>query len=181
MFDHDKYFKNLDLIVKCGHDEFKRIAIDYQKMQLDFLRAYMWSISILTAAIIKLYIDIKNNSSSLIEYHGNPSIFVHGCFIFSIIISVCCFIVCVDSLRGRNKATLPFGNLMSLATISYESASRQGDTTLMTTIINSLNDSICYETNNRHKIGLKLRAMSIALTLSLLLASLGYTLLVVNQ
>lgn len=172
MFDHAKYAADLDLIIKYGYEEYKRIAVEFQKVQLDFLKTYMWSISILAAAVITLYTDIQAHTG-LVVYAGQPGLFVHGCFLASIALSVACFIVCVDAMRGRSRSALPFGDLTDLATLAHEAAGDPNSTVARTSIIASLNEHILLEARNRHSAGIKLRTLSVALTLALLAPALG--------
>lgn len=176
MFDHAKYAADLDLIIKYGYEEYKRVAMEFQKVQLEFLKTYMWSISILAAAVFKLYADIKGHTG-LVSYSGEPGPFVHGCFLFSLVLSAACFIVCVDAMRGRSRSALPFGDLMDLASLSHEAAGAPGSTVTRTSILASLNQNIALEVRNRHSVGIKLRGLSVALTASLLVPALGLAVL----
>lgn len=172
MFDHAKYAAGLDLAIKYGYEEFKRVAVEFQKLQLEFLKNYMWSISILAAATFTLYADIKAHTG-LVVSSGDPGPFVHGCFLFSLGLPCACFVVCVDALRGRSRSPLPFGDLMDLATLAHEAAGDPNSTVVQTSVIAALNQDVLSEARNRHRAGIKLRALSMALTASLLSAALG--------
>lgn len=172
-FDHDKYREALILITKTAYDEYKHVCMDIPRYQATLLRTYLWLSSL--AVSLEAGVFYKAVSGE-IKWNGTAcSAEIHFLLLAAaaLIAGLAAFVLGVDSLRGRGKTSLPLGDFTELATNAYEMASEPGSTKLYPTMITALDGEISRQTATTSRKGIKLRAMSRLILLSVGLAVLA--------
>ncbi len=167
-FDHEGYRNDLELLIKYAYDEYRHITLERQRTQITYIQHYLWLSVIILGSGCKLFWELKAPIPLLSFLSGEPVLAYYILAAISIALSFLVIIVGVDTLRGRGKTAFPFGNVMPLAKIAYESAHENNvKPTLFTSIINSIDGANQVHSERLEMVGKRLRGISYALIISL--------------
>lgn len=165
-FKKTDYRVSLDIILKAAQDEYKQITYDRHNAQHAILRNYLWLATLLISVEGAIFLNIIRGEN--LPWVMEPGVF----FIFfsttSMLFSVAAFLLGIDTMRGRGLTfrtqQIHYKDLIQMA---YDNAEVQtNDEKVRITMITHLENAISHHIEVCTKIGLKLRALSIFLLIS---------------
>lgn len=174
-FDHAVYEKNLVILADHAQKEYKLVAQELPAYQRSVLKTYLWLSSLLVAAEVTTFKSLIGKAMNVTWLQKDPSIFFYHISAASILLGLAVFCFGIDTMRGRKNRVMPYISFMTLADTAHKEASGVNESaTTLTTVIQSLNDSIINQKNEIHKVGIKLRTMSFGINFSIVLGVLAF-------
>ena len=104
----ERYFKDLELVLKAAQDDYKQVTYDAKNYQQGLIRNYAWIATVLFGVQCML-LGSATSFTGLLEFSAD-ALFVRV-IIFSILLSVGCFCLSVDTMRGRGIVQFPYLNM----------------------------------------------------------------------
>lgn len=105
----EKASEELKLLLKYAYKEYEHIIIDRQRNQVQILQQYFWFAALIVGSIFTL--GIKIEMPTLIEMLGFKNIIIFLPAIISLGLAIFCLGMGIDTLRGRELVSHPFGNI----------------------------------------------------------------------
>ena len=179
--EHEQYLKYLEQLCKYAYDEYKHLSADLGRIQLDYIKNYLWVSSVLAAAEISFFLDLMSGVryQSIVFFHKQLSPSFYFFSVFAVFLSICCFAIGIDTLRGRSSQIMPFGDFTKLAELAYDDMKSKYNGSFYSTLVRSLDDVVHGLIAQRNSVGLRLRFMCYMILSSLLFAVIAFTAMLV--
>lgn len=168
-FDHDKYGEALVFLAKTAYEEYRLVCLEILKHQSSLLHTYLWLSSLVATLQAGFYFKVASGEIAWQGVACSAGVWFYLFAAISFAASLGAFALGVDTLRGREVATLPLGPFPVLAKMAHEMAAKPGSFELYSAVITALDAEIDRQAQVKSVKGEKLRFMS-----RLMLLSVGF-------
>ena len=93
----ERYFKDLELVLKAAQDDYKQVTYDARSYQQTILRNYAWLATVLVGVQVALLSFAKPAGAISLIFLG-----------ISMLLAVISFILSMDAMRGRGLMIFPY-------------------------------------------------------------------------
>lgn len=167
VFNHEQYTKDLDLLIKLGYDEYKHITLDRQKVQVSYLRTYLWLASAVFGAQFVFFKPFFLLEPTLPVFFMIKNTFA---FYFFSILALCCslgvFGFGIYAMRGKGVTPWPISNLLEFSNKAHVDCGGAAAPTFRPMIIANLQSAMNSQIDKVDRLGRFLRIMSWGLLFS---------------